>query len=427
MGNTNQLRRDLITFFHSTAEGGHSGAEATMQRLTSVCYWKGLKREVREFVRTCSVCQQFKYDVSASPGLLQPLPIPQTIWTEISMDFLEGLPLVKGKSVILVVVDRLSKYAHFVALSHPYSAASIAQVFMDTIYKLHGMPTSIVSDRDKIFVSTFWKELFKLMGTQIKLSTSYHSQTDRQTEVVNRCLQTYLCCMTAERPQDWVHWLPMAEWWYNTSYHTAIRTTPYAVVYGQPPPTHLPYLPGVSKVEAVDRSLSTREAALQFVKFHLHRAQNRMKQQADKHRSDRNYEIGTWVYVKLQPYRQTTVVNRKCLKLSARFFGPYQIVEKIGSVAYKLALPTGSKIHPVFHVSQLKLHMGPLSQPSPLPLLDDTGALVKEPISILDRRIGRKGGKAITEILVHWRNTFPEDATWEVLTKFQQQFPDFHP
>ena len=113
----------------------------------------------------------------------------------------------------------------------------------------------------------------------------------------------------------------------------------------------------------------------------------------------------------MQPYRYTTVVNRKCLKLSARFFGPYQIVAKIGSVAYKLALPAGSKIHPVFHVSQLKLHTGPLSQPSPLPLLDDTSVLVKEPISILDRHIGRKDGKATTEILVHWRNTFFEDAT----------------
>ena len=178
-------------------------------------------------------------------------------------------------------------------------------------------------------------------------------------------------------------------------------------------------------MEAVDRSLSTRETALKLVKFHLHRAQNRMKQQADKHRSDRNYEIGTWVYVKLQPYRQTIVVNRKCLKLSARFFGPYQIVSKIGSVAYKLALPAGSKIHLVFHVSQLKLHRGPFSQPFPLPLLDDTGILVKESISILDRHIGRKGDKAITKILVHWRNTFPEDATWRYSPNFSNSFQIF--
>ena len=110
------------------------------------------------------------------------------------------------------------------------------------------------------------------MGTQIKLSTSYHPQTDGQTEVVNRCLQTYLRCMTSERPRDWVNWLSLAKWWYNTSYHSAIRTIPYAVVYGQPAPTHLPYLLGVSKVEVVDRTLRTREAALKMIKFYLQRA-----------------------------------------------------------------------------------------------------------------------------------------------------------
>ena len=149
VGSNDNLRKELFHLFHNTPEGGHSGAEATLQRLASVCYWKGLKRNVREQVRSCVVCQQFKYDNSASPGLLQPLPIPDKIWTEISMDFLEGLPTAKGKSAILVVVDRLSKYAHFVALSHPYTTVSIAQVFLDNIYKLHGLPTSIVSDRDK--------------------------------------------------------------------------------------------------------------------------------------------------------------------------------------------------------------------------------------------------------------------------------------
>ena len=145
-----------------------------MRMLSSVCYWKGLKKEVRSWVRSCTICQQFKYEIFAYPGLLQPLPIPETIWSDISMDFLEGLPLSKGKSVILVVVDRLSKYAHFLALSHPYTTFSVAQVFLDNIYKLHGLPASIVPDRDKIFVSHFWQKLFKLMGTKLKLSTSYH-------------------------------------------------------------------------------------------------------------------------------------------------------------------------------------------------------------------------------------------------------------
>ena len=152
-----------------------------------------------------------------------------------------------------------------------------------------------------------------------------------------------------------------------------------------------------------------------------------MKQLLDKKQSDRTFNVGDLVYVKLQPYSQTTVVNRTCLKLSARYFGPYKILEKIGLVAYKLELPTGSKVHPVFHVSQLKRHVGPSDSQTQLPLMDDTGVLMKEPISILDRRIVNQGGRAATEILVHWRNTFPKDATQELFSKFQQQFPTFHP
>ena len=202
--------------------------------------------------------------------------MPDTIWSEISMDFIEGLPKSKGYTVILVVVDRLSKYAHFLPLAHPFTAMTVAQSFMDNIYKLHGLPKSIVSDRDKIFTSNFWRELFKLLGTQLNLSTAYHPQTDGQTEVLNRCLQTYLRCMASEKPREWSHWLPLAEWWYNTTFHSTIQTTPYEAVYGQPAPSHLPYLPGESSVLAVDRSLQARQAATKMLKFYLLRAQNRI-------------------------------------------------------------------------------------------------------------------------------------------------------
>ena len=148
----------------------------------------------------------------------------------------------------------------------------MAQVFKDNIYKLHGIHNNIVLDRDKIFTSTFWKELFRFLGTQLKLSTAYHPQTDGQTEVLNQGLQTYLKCMTFKRPKEWSHWLPLAEWWYNTNFHSAIHTTPYEVVYGQPPPLHLSYLPEESIVLAVDRSLTARQATLQMLKFYLTRA-----------------------------------------------------------------------------------------------------------------------------------------------------------
>lgn len=128
--------------------------------------------------------------------------IPERNWTEISMDFIEGLPRSQGCEVIFIVMDRLSKYSHFISLSHPYTASSVARVFMDNIFKLHGMPLSIVSDQDPVFTSTFWRELFKLQGTQLKHNSAYHPQTDGQTEVVKRCLETYLHCFVGTRPED---------------------------------------------------------------------------------------------------------------------------------------------------------------------------------------------------------------------------------
>ena len=398
-----------------------------MARICSVVYWKGLKKNVCQFVRECSVCQKCKYDHVASPGLLQPLPVPERVWTDISMDFIEGLPKSAGKDVIMVVVDRLSKYTHFLLLSHPFTAIGVAQAFLDGVFKLHGVPNSIVSDRDKVFLSQFWQELFKHLGTKLNMSTAYHPQSDGQSEVVNRCLESYLRCMVHERPRDWAKWVSLAEWWYNTTFHTSINTTPYAVVYGQPAPVHMPYLPGDSKVASVDRSLQAREAAIKLLKFYLERARHRMKQQADKKRSDRQFMVGDLVYLKLQPYRQKSVVNRLCLKLLAKFFGPYKVLDRVGSVAYKLELPPASRIHPVFHVSQLKKHVGEAVVQSQLPLLDNDGLLVKEPVHILDRRMSKVGNVAVTEVLVRWSNTFPEDASWETWTKLQRDFPDFNP
>ena len=271
VGADEELRKQLVNHFHGDAVGGHSGVHVTAKKLGAIFYWKGLKKLVKQWVRDCDMCQRQKPDLSAYPGLIQPLPIPERIWTEVSMDFIEKLPMSNGKSVIMVIVDRLSKYAHFMALSHPFTASQVAQVFLDGVYRLHGLPQSIVSDRDKIFISNFWKSLFSELKVKLKLSTAYHPQTDGQTEVVNRCLGCYLRCMCGDKPKEWVKWLPLAEFWYNTNFHSAIQTTPYEVVYCQTPPIHIPYVAGESKVENVDRTLQSREEAIQMLKFHLKR------------------------------------------------------------------------------------------------------------------------------------------------------------
>lgn len=159
------LRESILQWLHGSSHAGHSGRDFTVQRVKSLFFWKGMAKDIQSFIRACTTCQQCKYDTAASPGLLQPLPILERVWMDLSMDFIDGLPLSYGKSVILVVVDRLSKAAHFIALKHPYTAASVAQAFLDNVFKLHGMPRSIVSDRDAVFGSTFWQELFKLQGS----------------------------------------------------------------------------------------------------------------------------------------------------------------------------------------------------------------------------------------------------------------------
>ncbi|GJR54517.1 putative mitochondrial protein [Tanacetum coccineum] len=251
VGNDPELRKELVQHFHDEAIGGHSGAHVTMKKLGSLFYWKGLKKMVKQMVRDCDVCQRQKPDLSAYPGLIQPLPIPERIWKEISMDFIEKLPTSHGKSVILVVVDRLSKYAHFIPLAHPFTASQVAQVFLDQVYKLHGLPESIVSDRDKVFLSNFWKALFAELKVKLKLSTAYHPQTDGQTEVVNRSLRCYL---------------------------------------------------RYSRVEEVDKTLQARKEAIKMLKFHLKRSQDRIRNQANKNKTNRQLEVNDWLQKELEKW-----------------------------------------------------------------------------------------------------------------------------
>lgn len=428
VGASDSIRNAVLQEIHSSPLGGHSGTERTFKRAKRSFFWKGMKSSVIHFVTHCDVCQRNKHETVASPGLLQPLPIPEKLWTDISMDFIEGLPNSNGKSVILVVVDRLSKYAHFLPLNHPYTAIEVAQTFMNHVFRLHGMPNSIVSDRDAVFTSIFWRELFRLQGTTLGLSTAYHPQTDGQTEVVNRCLESYLRCITGERPKAWLHWLPLAEWWYNTTYHSSTKLTPYQIVYGQAPPTHIQYVPGSTTVAAVDQWGIDRESTLKMIKEHLVQAQNRMKQLADRHRTEREFLVGDWVYLRLQPYRQSSAQFRSNQKLAPKFYGPYQILQKVGSVAYKLELPSTSKLHPVFHVSLLKRKLGhAISSSTVLPPISDAGVLDPAPVAVLDRRLVKYHGRPATQILVQWEGSFPEDATWEYYAQLKAKFPDFLP
>lgn len=174
--------------------------------------------------------------------------------------------------MILVVVDRLNMYSHFMPINHPYTALTVARVFMDNVFKLHGLPQTIFSDRDPVFTSNFWKELLRLCGIDLLLSTAYHPRTDGQTKAMNKVLECYLQCFSSDKSKDWAKWLPLAEYSYNTSVHTSMKVTPFEAIYGQLPPRMLPYEVGSTKVKGIDKELRTREFIAKLIKENLQEA-----------------------------------------------------------------------------------------------------------------------------------------------------------
>jgi hypothetical protein len=258
IGNNSALRTKLIASFHSSPAGGHSGINSTYHKVKHLFQWKGLKQDVENFVKQCVICQHDKHEHSHPGGLLQPLPIPAEAWQDVSMDFIEGLPMSGGCNVILVVVDRFTKFAHFIPLRHPFTAHQVAVVLLDTVVKLHGVPKTMSSDRDEIFISNVWQSLFTLLGSKLLHSTTYHPQTDGQTERVNQCLEMYLRCAVQQSPIQWKRWLSLAELWYNSSYHAAISCSPFMALYG--------YEPNLGVAAVMPESSSSDATVLDLIK-----------------------------------------------------------------------------------------------------------------------------------------------------------------
>ncbi|CAA7044886.1 unnamed protein product [Microthlaspi erraticum] len=369
----------ILQEFHAGVIGGHSRVLKTMKRIQNTFYWRKMVKDIQKYVKECDVCQRHKYSTLKPAGLLQPLPIPNQIWEDISMDFIEGLPMSQGVNVILVVIDRLSKYAHFLRLKHPFTATDVATKFIQEV-------------------------------------------SDGQTEVLNRCLETYLRCFASSHPKSWGKFLAWAELSYNTNFHTEIGTTPFQVVYGRTVPSLLRFEEKSTANYDVEVMLKERDEVLQDLKSHLVKAQARMKNNADKHRRELVFAAGDKVFLKLRPYRQQSVSKRLYQKLAASFYGPFEVMERIGSVAYRLKLPEGSKIHNVFHVSQLKPVLGSSHQISVLPAsFDQRPELIIEPESILETRYDNGGH---LEALVSWKDLPEHEKTWVRASDLIQEFSE---
>jgi hypothetical protein len=414
---TSSLLPTVLQLAHAA---GHEGIQRTLQRLRADFFVEGDRCLVTDFVRACATCQRNKTENLHPAGLLQPLEVPAQVWQDSSLDFVEGLPKVHGKSVILTVVDRFSKYAHFIPLSHPYTAILVARAFFEAIVRLHGFPSSI--HRNPVFTGHVWRDLFRLAGVKLKMSTAFHPQTDGQTEAVNKMIAMYLRCLTGDRPRAWLDWLPWAEYCYNTAHHSALRTSPFKVMYGRDPPALLPYTAGASQTEAVDTLLQDRDTFLEEVRDRLLQAQVYAKKYYDANHRALEFAVGDWVWLRLLHRPAQSLIPGPRGKLRPRFAGPFRVMECIGDVAYRLELPADARIHDVFHVGVLKSYRGPtpLTTTPPLPPMRH-GRLLLQPARALRAPLRR----GVWHVLIQWLNLPDSEATWEALKDFRSRFPSF--
>lgn len=412
VGQNHLAQNHILQALHASGIGGHSGIHATYHRVKSLFAWSKLKQSVTQFVQSCQVYQQAKGEHVKLPGMLQPLAVPARAWTTVSLDFVEGLPKSEGYDVILVVIDKFTKYAHFLALAHPFTTLQVAKLYFNQIYRLHGLSQAIISDRDKVFTSTLWQDLFKLSDTQLLMSSSYYPQTDGQTERLNQCLEAYLRCTVHASPKQWHKWLPLAEYWYNTTFQSYLGHTPFEVLYGHPPRQLGIMNPLDTVVPDLAEWMKERSLMTTLIQQQLLRAQSRMKSQADKGRSERQFQEGEMVYLKLQPYVQTSVAARPCQKLAFRFYGPFKILKKIGTVAYKLELPTSAHIHPVIHVVASDFHSS-----------DTDPVMIIQPTHVLARVYRPHAGASAMKLKIRWGDDPAALVTMEDEQDLRRRFP----
>jgi hypothetical protein len=400
---------------------GHEGVQKTLHRLRAMFFTPHDGRLGRDFIHGCSVCQRHETKHPRPVGLLQPLDTPTMVWQDIAMDFIEGFLETSRKSVILTVVDRLSKYTHFIMFGHPYTATSVVVAFFEQIVRLHGVPASIVSDHNPVFTSTMWKELFRLYGTSLRTSSVFRPQTDGQSKVTNRIIAVYLCCLDGDPPKSWLCWLPWVEFCYNTSYQTALKETPFEVVYGRAPPQLAPFQLGTAHVAAVDRQLQDRDIFLAKVRGWLLQAQNFMKTAHDKSYRPLEFNPDGLIWLCLNQRAIVFVHDRSLSKLVPKYYWLYRVLERIGGLAYRLQLPARVRIHDVFHVTFLKKYTSAeLAAIPPLPPIVRSRA-VPQPQQVVHARPTVHSW----DLLVTWQNSLPVDASWEQLEAFKDAYPDF--
>jgi transposase InsO family protein len=406
----------LLHDCHDTPIAGHFGFRKTYDKLRRIAYWPNMAKETQLYVDSCEKCQRNKPSQERPAGLLQPLPIPANRWEVVTMDFMVHLPKTPcNHDAITVFVDKLTKHAHFVPSTTTATATDVARQFFDNVFRHHGMPTTIISDRDSKFTSHFWQELHRHMDVKLAMSTAYHPQTDGQTEVMNKTLGIMLRAFIDEKQTNWDILLPAAEFAYNNSVNHSTGYSPFFLNTGQHP-----RVPGTllshpdSNVPSVHEYLDQQSSALLFAQDALQRAQDHQKDQADKRRRDHNYKVGDKILLNAENITMPADSGLSSDKLKPRFIGPFTLLEQRSPVTFLVDLPPSYKIHNIFHVDLFRRYTeSPLAfgrrTPAPPPPVVIEGAEEYEVESILRYRKYRRQH----QFLVAWKGYGREDQTWE--------------
>lgn len=416
-----KLRMDMLHDFHDSAIAGHLGIVRTMNILSLHYYWPGMTKDVKDYIRSCSVCQRNKTS-RKSYGKHQPLDVPPARWHTVTMDFAGPFtPSGEGKwDMIIIVVDKLTKRCHFIPSKNTDTARQTARRFFDSVVRLHGLPSAIVSDRDAKFTSMFWKTLFERYGTKLCLSSAYHPQTDGQSERMVRTLKEMLRSTVNHKQDDWTDHLSALEFAYNNTIHPATNMTPFELDMGFSPKGLHSFLSDTTvEVQATTDFIETLKAYQAQAQEYLERAREAQAQQVNKDRPrPRLFTEGDLVMLSTKyinpPFLQSNTGSRK---LRARYVGPFKVLKRISSTSYELDLPANIKSHPVINLEYLKeYHESPERfssriVPPPEPIQDSgTGELKYEVDSIKDHRITKRKG---LEFLVSWVGYNSESDSWE--------------
>ncbi|GJS70449.1 putative reverse transcriptase domain-containing protein [Tanacetum coccineum] len=419
--------RDLIMDeSHKSKYSIHPGSDKMYQDLKKLYWWPNMKAIIAEYVGKCLTCSRVKAECQKSFGLLIQPEIPTWKWERIMMDFVTKLPKTSNRhDTIWVIVDRLTKSAHFIPTRETDSMETLTRLYIKEIVSRHGVPISIISDHDSHFTSRFWQSMQSALGTQLDMSMAYHPKTDGQSERTIQTLEDMLRARVIDFGKGWERHLPLVEFSYNNSYHASIKAAPFEALYGQKCRSPIRWAEvGDVQLKGPEIIHETTEKIVQ-IRQRLQAARYRQRSYANVRRKPLEFQVGDRVMLEVSPQKGVIRFGKRG-KLNPWYIRPFKILDRVGPVAYKLELPEElSNVHNTFYVSNLKKCLSDESLVIPMKelQLDDKLNFVEEPVEIMDREVNQLKQSRISLIKVRWNSKRGPEFMWEREDQIHAKYP----